>query len=181
MELSPSALGASLRVVLQVVTMHKRPMLEMYTRLVNRRVPMQGSTRQDMHLAFYLVNIGSIRAENIRFELRKDFEYRGGHSKIGQKPLFHDDRISFMPPGQTLHLFVFDLPHDLQVFGADGKPSGFRAEGFSFVVRYNGSGGFLNFLSQQWARLRKRDYQYEAEFQFDPRNYEGDLPPLEYS
>jgi hypothetical protein len=179
-EFTTSMLGTSLRVVLQVLTMHQRPMLEMYTQLVNRRVEMrEGLSGQEMYLLFYLVNIGSVRAENVRFKLGKDFEYRGGHTRIGDHSHFHGSHIAAMPPGQTKLLFVFDLPHDLENFGADGKRSRSKTEGFSFSVNYDGWGGAFGWVGWLWSRLLRRDYQHTGQFQFDPLNYSGDLPPME--
>lgn len=194
MEVSSSAVTGSIKLALEVVTNQKRPVLEIYWEMRNQFGPPQDIATtniagdiidkttmrfQDIHLNFFLINIGGVRAENIDFELKGDFSYMMDNKELSDIRLFRDERLPQFPPAQKLYLFRFDIS-DLQTYNSDGKSSGLKQEAFTIRIRYNGPDNFINKLGLWWARIHHK-HQYESTFTFSPRHLEGiDLPPVEY-
>lgn len=195
MEISTATVTGSLRVALQVVSAHRRPVIEIYADIRNQFGPPQKLRNsaisrgggggeidyrsQRTYLQVSLINIGSVRADNIRLVLTGDFEYMNSQ-KISNLSAFRKSGIRQLAPGQTLHLFQLDLLHDLRDHDSQGRADKTKTEGFSIETRYDGPKQGVNRIARFLTRWR--GYQYASNFVFDPLVYDRvDLPPPEYS
>jgi len=116
MEVSSSAATGALRVGLQVISSCRRPVLEIYYELHNdfgpeivSRSRIAGESRrrfQDIFVAFYVVNIGGMRAENVLLS------FSGGFSRKRSLGARFGTEIAQMAPGQVVHLFQLQQ-HDI--------------------------------------------------------------------
>lgn len=187
MELSSSAIGV-LRVGLQVVSNHRRPMLEIYSEVRNRircdtaekrsgDITEKRETKHpEIFIQFSLVNIGGVRAEDVEVKLTGDFKRNPPRDFFGE---IFDSEISQMAPGQAIHLFRIELGDLYNYSTVDGKRQGIKDENFSVVVSYNASSSWLNYLLHLHRRIRGKK-QYETRFAFNPKTACTDLPPVEY-
>ena len=192
-EISTAAVSSSLRVGLHVVSKYRRPVLEIYYQVCNKFGPEHefdvpagaDSTKttkyktrfQDIFIQFTLVNIGSVRAEDVvlsisgalqRHHPRQDF---GGSFK---KP------IPQFPPGQSHFLFRFDDDDLLQYPEGGGSPIGLKDASFTITVSYNAPRGALNWLLALPNRMRGKK-RFTTSYAFSPQVVVGDLPPPEYA
>lgn len=192
MEISSSAATGVMRVGLQVVSNHRRPILEFYTEVRNRFGPevefntpvginggksIKHKTRfQDIFIQFTIINIGGVRAEDIEFELSGDLKRNRKNDNLGQ---IIETEIPQMAPGQLIQLFRFD-DHDLKIYPDEGgKPLGIKTESLQIVAKYNGPKTIINwFLSIHRRAFGKK--QYESKLIFKPAMVCSDLPPAEY-
>jgi hypothetical protein len=190
MEVSTSSVLGSARIALQVISNYKRPVLEIYWEVRNRiRTTVEessgigviaqlskgthSSSHQDTFIEFSLVNIGSVRAEDINFVLISDFKHHLG--KLSDIRLFRDAHLHQFTPAQRMHLFSIDFIDLI----ADRKSGEFKAP-FTIRIAYNGPDNWSNKLGLWWARIR-HTHQYEMVFTFDPQCMDGlDYPPPEY-
>jgi hypothetical protein len=194
MELSTAAVTGSARLVLQVVTGQRRPVIEFYFAVRHRVGPQeefesrdsQGQNPtthryrpQDLSLHIYMVNIGGVRAENLRLELRGDLEYFSGYKRLSHMKIFNGEAIPQFAPAQLLTICNVDVD-DLFARDEKGKVTGIRPETFEIVAHYDGPKVWLNRPGRSWAQIRRRK-QYRSEFRFDAACLEGlDVPPAEY-
>jgi hypothetical protein len=193
MEISSSAVTGALRVGLQVVSNHKRPMLEFHWQVRNRFGPEQeyqipegvNSTEtrtlktrhQDIFIQFILVNIGSIRAENVELKLSGNLKRNPPRESFGE---IFEIEIPQIAPGQLIYLFQMDSFDILQYPEGGGKPQGIKKDTLTITATYNAPRSLLNWLLS----LRKRNCgkkQYETIFTFNPKMVCTDLPPAEYA
>lgn len=199
-DISASAVTGSLRVGLQVVSNHKRPMLEIYHEVCNRMGPQQefdvpsgvdrSETRkfktrfQDIFIQFALANIGGVRAEDVDLQIEgtlKRHEPRGDFGGAFKTP------IPQFGPGQVHFLFNFsdyDLwhyPDDVQSSDGARKPDGLKTGSFTITVSYNPPKGLINSpLIWLWSVFGKRK-RYTTSYTFSTQLVAGDLPPIEYA
>ena len=194
MEINSSAFTGSLRLALQVVTNHKRPLLEIYSTLRNREgkkqnLPITNSkneivginthTHHEIFAHFMLVNIGSLRAEKVVLKLEGDFSYMGGHKKLSDIAILKGVEIAQLAPAQSITLCNIK-DSAFYEYGEDGKRRGLKKDSFSISIEYNGPNEGLNKIFILLSRLRNKK-QYKTIFYFNPLIFDGiDLPPLEY-
>jgi hypothetical protein len=193
MEVSSSAVTGALRVGLQVVSSHKRPMLEVYYQMRNRFGPeyeyqMPGGSSgketitqktrfQDIFVEFTLVNIGGMRAENIKLTIQGDLKRNKPREAFGDK---FNHIIPQMAPGQTHYLFRFD-DHDLDEYPeGGGSPLGMKKQSFTINIEYDARKGPLNWILSLPSMLRKKR-RFRDTYTFSPPMVAGDLPPAEYA
>ncbi|MCS2609284.1 hypothetical protein [Halomonas dongshanensis] len=193
MEISGSTAAGVIRVGLQVVSSHKKPMLEFYYEVRNRFGPeheyempvgvsgketkTQKTRFQDIFIQFYVVNIGGNRAENIEFEVSGKLQRNRPRESLGE---IMETEIPQMAPGQIVHLFRFD-DHDLNIYpGGGGKPLGIKAEELRIVAKYSASPSLLNWIFSIHRKILRKK-QYKSVFVFKPQMVCGDLPPAEYA
>lgn len=193
MEVASSALSGALKVGLQVVSSHKRPLLEIYYQMRNRFGPeweyqmpkgsggiehVTNKTRfQDIFVQFTLINIGGERAENIKLSISGDLKRHKPREDFGE--IFRNV-IPQMAPGQTHFLFSFD-DHDLDEYAeGGGKPLGMKKQSLSITIEYDSPKGILNWISSIPSKLRGKR-RFRASFKFLPQMVAGELPPAEYA
>lgn len=193
MEVSSSAVTGALRVGLQVVSAHKRPMLEVYHQLRNRFGPeveyqlpagFAGEERtthktrhQDIFVDFTLINIGGERAENIKISIEGDLKRHKSREDFGKK---FGSITPQMAPGQTYYLFRFD-DHDLDEYPVGGGRSlGLKNQYFTITIEYDAPKGPLNWILSLPSKLRKKR-RFRDTYTFTPQMVAGDLPPAEYA
>lgn len=187
MELSSSAIGA-VRVGLQVISNHRRPMLEIYSEVRNRvrhdtvekangaRTAIRETQHQEIFVQLSLVNIGGVRAEDVEFKLTGDFKRNQPRDYFGE---IFDSVMPQMAPGQAIHLFRIEQSDLYNYAKEGGKQQGIKEENISVVVSYNASSSWLNYLLRLHRRIRGKK-QYETRFTFNPKTVCTDLPPVEY-
>ncbi|WGY77244.1 hypothetical protein [Aeromonas caviae] len=192
LEIPTSIATGSLRVGLQVVSSHKKPVLEVYYQVRNRFGPEQeleipigvdGMRRtvhknrpQDIFIQFTLVNIGGVRAENVT--LRINGELKRHHPREDFGGVFRST-ISQFAPGQSQHLFSFRKFDLYEYPEGDGSPLGLKAESLTITMEYDAPPGMLNwFLSLPRKVCGKK--RFAKVFSFSPEIVAGDLPPAEY-
>lgn len=190
-EVPASVVSGSLKVGLQVVTAYKRPVLEIYHQIRNRfgsefeyEIPKgvdgiekvkQKTRSQNIFVQFTLVNIGSVRAENISLAIDGDLKRRHGDDFGGA--FLHT--IPQFAPGQMQHLFSFDEPDLLQYPDGGGKATGIKAQSFTITISYDSPKGLMNWVLGIPARWRGRK-RFSSSYTFSPQFIAGDLPPPEY-
>ncbi len=182
-----------MRVGLQVISSHKKPMLEFYYEVRNRFGPVDEyempvgvngkETKshkirfQDIFIQFYVVNIGGSRAENVEFEVSGRLQRNKPRESLGE---ILETEIPQMAPGQLVHLFRFE-DHDLNIYPeGGGKPLGMKTEELKIIAKYNASPSFLNWIFSIHRKILGKK-QYESNFVFKPQMVCGDLPPAEYA
>ncbi len=185
MELSSTALTGAMRIGIQVISSHKRPVLEIYHRVRNIIGPEEEfqnhfnkhkSRPQNIFIEFFLVNIGGSRAENVKLSMNGSLKRNSPRESFGD--LF-DVIIPQMPPGQTRYLFNFDC-FDLNIYSKNGeKPIGFKDESFTITIEYDSGKGLLNWLFSLYSRFKDKR-RFCSEYTFFPQLVTGDLPPAEY-
>ncbi|MEZ6933191.1 MULTISPECIES: hypothetical protein [Aeromonas] len=192
-EIPASAVTGSLRVGLQVVTSHKKPVLEVYYQLRNRFGPehefdmpvgvhgkdvrTHRTRHQDIFIQFTLVNIGGVRAENVTLRVQGDLKRNSPREDFGG--VFRSTIAQFAP-GQSQHLFSF-RDTDLYEFPEDaGGRRRFKSESLSITIEYNAPPGILNWFLSLPNRLRGKK-RFTSIFSFSPETVAGDLPPAEYA
>ena len=193
MEISSSAVTGALRVGLQVVTNHKRPMLEFYSEVRNRLGPEEEyqlpvganesnkqtlkTRRQDIFIQFTLVNIGGIRAENIELKVSGNLRRNPPRESFGE---IFDYEISQIAPGQLIYLFRMDQFDIIKYPEEGGKPQSLKEDSLTIIAKYNAPKSLLNLVLSfpKWLSGKK---QYETMFTFNPKMVCTDLPPAEYA
>ena len=182
--LGAGAVGA-LRVGIQVISNHRKPVLEFYFELHNdfgpehvtpRRnvsvgkaklvTPEMRRRRQDIFASFSIINIGGVRAENVMLSVSENVR----PNRPIQQSRFKTE-IPQLAPGQPLFLFRLDQ-HDL--FNNDRKCK------FNMSAEYNGPWRGMNYLLRIPCQVRNTK-QYRTNFAFDADIMAGDLPPPKYS
>jgi hypothetical protein len=193
MEVASSAVSGALKVGLQVVSSHKRPLLEIYYQMRNRfesvceyQMPkgtggiehVTDKTRfQDIFVQFTLINIGGERAENIKLSISGDLKRHKPREDFGE--MFRNI-IPQMAPGQTHFLFRLDV-HDLDVYAeGGGKPLGMKKQSLTIAIEYDAPKGILNWISSIPSKVRGKR-RFRASYTFSPQMVAGDLPPAEYA
>lgn len=193
MEISGAAVSGAMKIGVQVASVYKTPMLEVYFQMRNRFEPeveydvpvgICGSEtkvlkrrEQDIFVEFWLVNIGGSRAENIDLSLSGALRRNGHREDFGT--LF-DVVIPQMAPGQSRFLFRFEFSDLYNYSSDDGRMVGLKSENLTISARYNAGPGVLNwFLSVPYKLLKKK--RFNTESKFSPQLVAGDLPPAEYS
>ncbi|GMU46169.1 MAG: hypothetical protein AMXMBFR26_09510 [Porticoccaceae bacterium] len=192
-EIPSSVVTGSLRVGLQVVSSHKKPVLEIYYQVRNRFGPEQefevpdgvdGTKRskyktrfQDIFVQFTLVNIGGVRAENVTLNIKGELKRHSPREGFGGVFL---SPISQFAPGQSQHLFSFRDYDLLEYPEGGGNPLGLKSQSLTVTVEYDAPPGIINwFLSLPRKVLGKK--RFTSEFSFSPQTVAGDLPPAEYA
>ena len=182
-----------MKVGLQIVLSHKKPVLDFYYEVRNRFAPEEeyelqigvekGRTRthktrrQDIFIQFFVVNIGCIRAENVEFEVTGSLKRNKPREDLGE---LIKTEIPQMAPGQLVYLFRFD-DSDLYVYPDEGGGSlGIKTDELQIVAKYNAPPSLLNWIVSMYKRLFGKK-QYESKFVFRPTMVCGDLPPAEYA
>ena len=195
MELTTSSVTGSLRLVLQVVSSQKRPVLEIYHEIRNRSGPPTeyevprgpgGKTaktthrHQEIFLQLFLVNIGGERAEDVSLELSGDFDYLSGLKRLSEIAILNGTSIPQLAPAEYLHICRID-ESDLWTQGETGKKV-VPKPAVTINVRYNGANRGLNRFRRAVNRVRRRQFQFESTFVFNPATFSGrDLPAMEYT
>lgn len=191
MEVSSSAVTGVVRIGLQVVSSHKGPMIEIYHQVRNRmgpeqelRVPSGSSGKihiekhrfQDQFIQFYIVNIGGVRAENIKLSITGELKRNSPREGFGEMfDVIHPQ----LAPGQIHFLFMFDI-FDLNEYPeGGGKPLGLKSTSLTITAEYDGPAGILNWLASLPSKLRGKR-RYKSTYTFFPTMVSGDLPPMEY-
>jgi hypothetical protein len=192
MEVSSSAITGSMRVGLQIISSHKKPVLEVYHQLRNTFGPeieyempgiVSGSDNKlknhrihDIFVQFTLINIGGERAENIKLSLSGDLQR---NSDRPMSDIFHTI-IPQMASGQTHFLFRLDN-HDLQVYPkGGGKSQGLKDQSLTIKVEYDAPKGFINWFLSIPSKIRRKR-RFETIYTFTPKLVAGDLPAAEYA
>lgn len=193
MEIQTSSILGSARLVLQVVTGRQKPVLEIYHELRNRMSPEEeyscphppGGDKesyrlrtQEIFLQFVLINIGSVRAEDVRLRFEGTFARTDPRSPIAELELFQET-IPQIAPAQIIYLFQVDHD-DLHERTPEGKMGAMKDDGFTITATYNGPNAGINRLTRWWSALRKRA-QHTQRYTFNPRIIRTDLPPIEYA
>lgn|SRR4030043_429955 len=193
MEDSSSAVIGALRLGLQVVSAHKRPVLEIYHQVRNRfgpefeyQIPKEANgleqitqkTRfQDIFIQFTLINIGGQRAENIKLSISGDLKRHPPREDFGG--VFRAI-IPQMAPGQTHFLFRFD-DRDLNEYPeGGGSPIGLKKKSLTITMEYDAPKGLLNWILSIPSKLRGKR-RFSETYTFSPQMVAGDLPPAEYA
>lgn len=191
-DISTAAVSSSLKVGLHIVSSYKRPVLEIYHQVCNRFGPeyeidinqgaidkgprIQKIRDQEIFIQFTLVNIGSVRAENV--ELRISGPLKRNYPREDFGGLFKNI-IPQIAPGQSLFLFIFDKS-DLNKRQKDGDAaSGIKEDSFTITLCYNAPPGFLNWFLALPNKLRGKK-QFTTSYTFSPRYIASELPPPEY-
>jgi hypothetical protein len=191
MEAIGTAIGVT-KIALQVVSNKKKPDLEIYHHLINKLGPEyemsspngDPPTKTRNHergIAFYLVNIGGTRAEDVALNLSGEFDRSEKRRSIRNIGVF-SHVIPCIPPGQTIFLMQldeFDL-YDYVFTGNTGKPNGFTSKTLKIELTYNGQDSGFNKIFRWFYRWRKRK-QYVETYHFIPKLFDGDLPTPEYA
>lgn len=191
-EVPASALTGSLRVGVQIISSQKRPVIEVYHQVCNRFGPeiefdmsigstetktVKSKTRfQDIFVQFTLVNIGSIRAENLSLTVEGDL-------KNDRRNIFRGlfkNTIEQFAPGQTQFLFLLQNTDLMQYPPEGGMPLGLKKQKLTITASYDAPPGILNWLLSIPSKLRKKK-RFTTTYTFFPQLIEGDLPPAEYA
>lgn len=187
MEVNTSAILGAMRVGIQIVSTLKRPSIEIYSHLrttiqtVKYRVSqdqLEDTERHDSHVAFFAVNVGGRRAENVSFDLSKTRFERPAPLKWGERL---KAVVPVMSPGQSQFLFLLDS-HEFDRItweGNTGTPTGWKEEPIIITVRYDGPRGFSNGIPRWFSNKVRKRKQYEYTYEFNPLTLVGDLPPVE--
>lgn len=191
-EIPASAVTGSLRVGLQVVTSHKKPVLEIYYQLRNRFGPehefdmsvgvdgknsrKQKTRFQDIFIQFTLVNIGGVRAENVTLRIQGDLKRNRPREDFGG--VFRSTITQFAP-GQSQHLFSFRDSDLYEYPEGGGSRLGLKSESLSITIEYDAPPGVLNWFLSLPNRIRGKK-RFTSVFSFSPETVAGDLPPAEY-
>ncbi|MCF6255420.1 MAG: hypothetical protein L3J98_05685 [Gammaproteobacteria bacterium] len=172
MEVAGSTVAGMMRVGLQIISNHNKPVLEIYYELRNRFSP-----EQDIFIQFSIVNIGSVRAEDIELEVSGGLKRNKPRESLGE---IMETVIPQMAPGQMIHLFRFDEQNLNEYPDGGGKSLGIKSDSFQITAKYNAPKSMLNWLFSLHRRIfgKKR---YETKFIFKPAMVCGDLPPAEYT
>lgn len=199
MELNTSAITGAMRIGVQVFVAQKRPVLEIYQHCRNQFGPEEKfelpvglsatkththrTRRQDIFIGLTLVNIGGDRAESVTFEIEGDFRR---HPPRDNLPKIFSREVKQISPGQSLYLMKIDqfdlLQYEYSEEGTQkvGKPVGMKNDTLKITIHYDGSATLLNRILRLWRHWHGLK-QYSTEFLFDPKVFEGDLPPAEYA
>ncbi len=193
MDISSSAVTGAMKVGLQIVSSHKRPVLEVYHQVHNRygperehcidwgqdsKAPTFKSRVQNIFIQFTLVNIGGERAENVKLTISGDLKREKPRESFG--PIF-ENIYPQMPAGHVIQLFQFQ-DSDLWLWEEDGnisRPIGMKDGKLIITMEYDLPKGFINWFKRLPARLRGKR-TYKDIYEFSSYMVEGDLPPAEY-
>lgn len=186
-DLTTAAVSSSLRVGLNVVSNYKKPVLEVYHQVCNQFGPEQEfetsrgfegfKTRfQNIFIQFTLVNIGSIRAENVEMNISGTLQRRPPRESFGD---FFEKTIPQFAPGQSHFLFSFDQYDLLKYPEGGGHPIGMKDDFFTITITYDAPRGFLNWFLALPTKLRGKK-RFTTCYTFFPYCVAGDLPPAEY-
>ena len=190
MEFSSSAIGA-MRVGLQIVSSHRKPLIEIYHQVRNRfgpeiEVPLDESrehihkTRiQDIFIQFSMVNIGGERAENIKLSISGELKRNPPREEFGS---VFENLYPQMAAGQIHYLFQFETSDllEYEYKGNVGTPKGLKKSKFTIVVEYDAAGGILNWLFSLPNKIKGKR-RFRTEYIFYPQMVDGELPPAEYA
>jgi hypothetical protein len=179
MEISSSVVTDALKVSIQVLSSHKRPLLEVYHQVHNRFGPANEMKIrfQDIFVQFSLVNIGGERAENIKLSISGDLRKNKPMQDFGGS---FRSIVPQLAPGQTHFLFRF-ADHDFNIYPeGGGKPIGVKTSSFTITVEYDAPKGFINWFLALPSRIRCRR-RFVTTYTFSPEMIAGDLPPEEYA
>ena len=193
MEVSSATVAGALRVGLQIVSSHKRPVLEIYHQSRNRFGPefehqiskgadgieqiSQKMRLQDIFIQFTLINIGGERAENIKLSIDAGLKRHHPRNDFGD---VFKTIIPQMAPGQIHFLFRFD-DHDLNEYSeGGGKPLGMKKQSLTITMEYDAPKGLINWILSIPSRLKK-ERRFIETYTFSPQMVAGDLPPAEYA
>jgi hypothetical protein len=187
MDVSSSAVTGALRVGLQVISAHKRPVLEIYYQVRNIKGPeyeyqldnadstkkiTHKSRRQEIFVQFLIANIGGERAENIKLSIDGTFKRERPMGEV------FNSIIPQMAPGQTHFLIKID-ENDLFEYTESGSRSDFKKDSLTITMEYDAPHGLVNWILSLYSRLRSKR-RFVEKFIFSPSTISGDLPPLEY-
>lgn len=180
-----SATANALRIGLTIAVQGRRPELEFYYQVHNdfgptSRIPerkLSGFTapeteyrRHDIYVSFFVANIGSRRAENVRLAVGDQFKRHAGR-RWGE---IFDHPIRQMAPGQMVYIFRLEQ----QDLYSDDKA--LQSTDLTLSAAYDGPPSFRNWLPMLWARMKKRS-RFRTDFAFNAKNIATDLPPARYA
>ena len=169
-----SAATGALRVGIQVISNHKKPVLEIYHEVHNEYGPEIEKHRfQDIFISFLLINIGSIRAENVIVSIGGNFT-RGAPRTFGE--LFGAN-IAQVAPGQAIYLCRLEQ-HDLYKY-ENGSAAALKDEHLVITAEYDGPWRGINRVFRVRSHLRGLK-QYQTRYEFNAKNVATDLPPPKY-
>ncbi len=192
MEVASSAIASALRIGVNVIVNQNRPVLEFYHEMHNTTGPpveleqryvhgiaLPASTHRfsNQFIAFTLINIGGIRAENVLIRVTGEFKRDAPRDNWGEK--FGSEHAQ-MAPGQSIFLFRLDTFDLWKYPPGGGQPIGNKEEKLILVVEYNGPASGLNWFFRLPSRIRRKQ-QFTTIHIFDPKNVMGDLPPVRYA
>jgi hypothetical protein len=196
MDISGSTAAGVLRVGIQILAGQRRPVLEFYHELHNIYRPEQEHTSSvsgtfkhrwhDLFLAFTLVNIGAVRAENVTLSV-------GGGLKRDHRPDFgglFEGEIPQVAPGQLLYLFTFhqgefhdyipEPPPPGKTESTSARMAGLKKEDLILTAEYNGPWQGFNRIQRLWSWCWGKK-QYRSSYTFNTRMIATDIPPAKYA
>jgi len=193
MEVSSSAVTGAMKMGIQIVSAHKRPVLEIYHQVRNRFGPefeyqipngadgieqvTQKTRLHDIFVQFSLINIGGKRAENIKLSIGGELKRHEPRASFGE--VFRTI-IPQMAPGQTHFLFKFD-DHDLNEYPeGGGKLLGLKKKSLTITMEYDSPKGIINWILSVPSKCRGKR-RFKETYTFSPQMVAGDLPPAEYA
>lgn len=188
MEIATSAITGSMRLVLQIVSFHKRPVVEVYQQLRNRIGPeeelegpdgvrLKTRLKHDFTIDLTLINIGSVKAENVRLTLEPDFTliWPAGF-KLSSLSAFQCP-IRQLSPGESVYLCQFYHQNVYKSLDKGAPPQ----DPFTITITFDGPNQGINWLVRKVKRLRHK-HQYQTTFTFEPSLYANIMvPPAEYA
>lgn len=193
MEISGSVVANSLRVGLQIISSHNRPLLEVYHQVRNTMGPEYefdssiGTSGaeirkvkhrlQDIFIQFTMVNIGGLRAEDITMKIEGSLKRESPRESFGG--LF-DVTMPQFAPGQSQFLFQF-YDHDLWHYpGSSNEPNGLKDDSFTITIFYNPPKNLITKITTlPWRMFGNK--RYISKYTFSAQMVAGDLPPIEYT
>ena len=189
------AIGAftgAMKIGLQVVSNHKRPNLEIYYQVINELGEESELSNPEAHqapikyrhretgIAFYLVNIGGSRAENVILNLSGELDRQDNRRSIRNMGIFNNV-IPCIPPSQTILLMKLD-EFDLYDYLYDedtgnGTTDGITSKTLSIEFSYDGENQGFNKIRLCCCKKLWKTKQYTSIFSFIPKIFDGaDLP-----
>lgn len=193
MDISSSAVTGTIRIGLQVLSSHRRPVIEIYHQLRNIYGPetefhvpvgqsgsatrIEKTRSQEVIIQFFLVNIGSVRAENVKISTSGELKRSPPRDDFGKKA---NTVLPQLSPGQLHFLFKFDEFDLYEYPESGGTPIGLKKALLTITSEYDPPKSMWNrFMTLPYRMLGKR--RYKTVYIFSSDMVEGDFPPAEYA
>lgn len=193
MDISSAAVTGTIKIGLQVLSSHKKPVIEIYHQLRNTYGPETefhipasssgGATRVDktrfqkVSIQFFLVNIGSVRAENVKVSTGGELKRNHPREDFGRKA---NTVLPQLSPGQLHFLFMFNEFDLYEYPEGGGKPIGLKKSLLIITAEYDSPKSIWNwFMALPYKIFGKR--RYKTIYTFSADMVEGDFPPAEYA
>jgi hypothetical protein len=186
--ISVGSVTGAMKIGLQVISNHKRPVLEIYYQLINElseefELPNTDTTQESIKyrhketgVIFYLVNIGGCRAENVVLDLSGELDRQEKRRSIRNMGIFNNI-IPSIPPSQTILLMKLDEFDLYDEHSDNGTPNAITNKTLSIKFSYDGENQGLNKFFLWWRKKLGKKKQYTSIFRFIPKLLDGaDLP-----